>query len=1022
MSSVETEAKLEGSPVSKKYWRSLDDLADKPEFRAFVEREFPAYADEMMKPASRRSFLKFMGASMALAGMTSCRWPREEIAPFTQRPDGYVPGTPLQFATAMDMGGSATGLLVSSYDGRPIKVEGNPDHPQSLGATGSWHQAAVLGLYDPERSGNPTRNADGAEQAVDWNAFEAAVAEKIAPLRGRSGGARVRVLASADSSPSLARMRERFVAEFGAQWHEYEAISRDEERAGLALLFGDATPHRAHLHLDRARVVVSLDDDFIMAHPSSPRYARDWAASRRPDRDHYSRLYVLESAHSNTGSVADQRVPIRSSRIPTAIGCLAAWLFTDGHVALPAGAEGLRGTLERFKSDPLYSELDFSIAGGDLVKHGSHGLITVGAHQPAAVHALAQLINHALGAVGTTVSYTEDPTGPRASHVASIAELTRDMQAGEVDVLVLLGGNPVYDAPADLGFADALAKVGLTIHHSLYRDETSKACDWHVPRAHFMEAWGDARGHDGTRSIVQPLIEPLFNGKSAIELLALLMGRGPYNGYEIVRATMATDTGAAGFESRWRTALHDGLVRGSALPAVTPSLVGGAASSIGAALVTAAAAASDNEIRFLTHGALYDGRFANNGWLIELPDPMTKLCWDNAALMAPATAEALGVEDGNMVAVTVDGTSVELPAFVVPGQARGTIAVQVGYGRTAAGQVGNGSGFDVYPLRKSGGMGFAAASFVKGDGSYPLEGVQDHFIIDQLGRDERTERSHDLIRDADYEAYRHDPEHALHFHAHPTAKLWDEPINYDANKWGMAIDLNTCTGCSACVIACQAENNIPVVGKKEIGMGREMHWLRVDRYYAGDRDNPTIAHQPMPCQHCEDAPCEQVCPVAATVHDSEGLNVMVYNRCVGTRYCSNNCPFKVRRFNYFNNHKDEDPIRQMVYNPEVTVRSRGVMEKCSFCLQRIASAKIVARNEQRPVADGEVVPACAQVCPTQAISFGNLNDPNSRVRAEQEHVRAYKLLDVLNVKPRVSYLAKITNRAGGGSHGTEDHG
>jgi molybdopterin-containing oxidoreductase family iron-sulfur binding subunit len=633
------------------------------------------------------------------------------------------------------------------------------------------------------------------------------------------------------------------------------------------------------------------------------------------------------------------------------------------------------------------------------------------------VHALVHVINEALGNLGRTVTYTVEPDADRPSHREGMLELAADAKNGQADTLIILGGNPLYDAPGDVDFAEILDRVGTSIHLSLYRNETSGSCTWHLPRAHYLETWGDGRDYRGGSSVNQPLIQPLFDGKSDIELLATIAGEHAVKGHDIVRRTFFDSAGPAAGEESWARTLHDGLRTGTEWSKVEAQASVGAWGASLATLVTESVsdASGGVELVFIEDSKVLDGRFANSGWLQELPDTLTKLTWDNAALVSPETAAKLGVGQEEMIRLAAGDRSVELPVFLMPGQAAGTISVALGYGRTAAGQVGNGKGFDVYPLRN--GSGWAAVQATKGSGSYPLSTTQDHFAIDQLGMDQRRERAATLVREADLAHFRDDPEHALEHHGHELTQLFGDH-EYNGNKWGMAIDLNSCIGCNACVVACQAENNIPVVGKAEVANGREMHWLRIDRYFVGDPADPAVAHQPVACQHCENAPCEQVCPVAATVHDSDGLNVMVYNRCVGTRYCSNNCPYKVRRFNYFNNNKNIDPLKQMVYNPEVTLRFRGVMEKCTFCVQRISAVKIDAKNARREIRDGEVTPACAQVCPTRAITFGDLNDESSEVAHRHHDERAYSMLEETNVRPRTRYLARLRNR---GEHVDGEH-
>jgi molybdopterin-containing oxidoreductase family iron-sulfur binding subunit len=996
---------LDDGRIPDRHWRSLDELAGSPEFRRFVEDEFPGWADEALSKGDRRAFLKLMGASLALAGMTSCRWPAEQIFPFAHRPAGFIPGAVERYATAAWLGGTALGLVVTSHDGRPTKIEGNPLHPSSLGGTTAIAQASLLDLYDPARS---------RAEAGPLDALGDFVRDRVGRERGGRG---LRILSEPVRSPTLARLRARLLEQLpGASWHEWAPLSRDEERTGTAWLFG--APHRPVYRLDRARAIVSLGDDFLMDHPAAARYARDFVDGRRAGRP-MSRLYAIESAYSLTGTMADERIPLPERMVPVWAGCLGANLLLEHGLALPAETGDLARMLDRFQAHPLYTQLAGSI-GQDLVAHRGDSLLVAGPRQPAAVHALVHALNRALGNDGETIAYVPDSDAVSPCLVDSIADLARAIGAGQVDTLVVLGGNPAFDAPADLDFAHLFERVEATLHVGTHANETSQACDLHVPEAHWLEAWGDVRDWFGTYSVAQPLIEPLAGGRSAIEVVALLAGE-PASGRELVRATFDAEIGSG--EDGWRRALHDGLVPGSAWPAGTPGLQSGWVDRLAPFLRTHVTAEETDtiELTFLPDPKLRDGSFANNAWLQELPEPVTKLTWDNALLVGPATARRLGVWQEDLVEVESGGRKLALPVYVVPGHAEGSAAVFLGNGRREGGPVAVGTGFDVYPLRTRSALHWTTVTIARTGRKHPLATTQDHYAIDPLGARESAERTHVLAREMDVDAFdraTHGPggEHGEGAHtegesehgAHD-AHLWRE-WEYDGYKWAMSIDLNACIGCSACVVACQAENNVPVVGKEQVRRGREMLWLRVDRYFHGNVEAPAIAHQPMPCQHCENAPCEQVCPVAATVHDSDGLNVMVYNRCIGTRYCSNNCPYKVRRFNFFDNHRNETPLERMKHNPDVTVRSRGVMEKCTFCIQRIQAGKILARNERRRVADGEVTTACAQACPTRAIAFGDLNDPASAVRRLHEDPRAYSLLEWLAVKPRVRYLTRLRNR------------
>ena len=1002
---------LEPKATGRALWRSLDDLASDPAYRELVQREFPAHADEMLAP-SRREFLRLMGASVALAGMTACRrWPSELIVPLAHRPPGYVPGNTLQYATSFELGGAAIGLLVTSYDGRPIKIEGNPSHPQSLGATDPLAQATILELYDPDRSTDFVERAKGGEPVVrDRDAFAAWAGPHFAALRA-SGGSGLRVLAEPSGSPTLADLKARFSEAFPkAVWVTWDPLSRDASREGAALAFG--RPLRTHLALERADLIACFDADVLFDDPSALPNARAWARRRRAADGTMNRLYAIEASYSLTGGSADHRIPVAASLVPVVLGKLAEQLLRGG-LALPAGADGIRSAVSRLAAHP-FDDPRIAVLARDLIEAKGRGVIVVGPRQPAGAHALAHVLNAALGNVGASVWYSEDPEGPRPSHREAIAKLSAEMGAGLVDTLVVLGGNPAFDVPADLEFAKKLAGVKTSIRLGLYDDETSALSRWHVPHAHYLEAWGDARGWDGTAGIVQPLIEPLYDGTSAIELAATMIDGKPGHGYELVRRAWGGMLPALDFDKSWRRVVHDGVLAGSRYAAVMPEIGAGWSDALSSLADAATAHGASMELVFTRGSGVYDGRFANLGWLVELPDPVTKLTWDNAALLNPKDATALGVTAaGDLLSIKANGKELTVPAFVVPGQAAGSVALALGWGRTLAGRVGTGIGVDVNVLRKNDLPWRATGDVTRVHGSRVLATTQDHHIVDALGKKEQAIRAEELIRTGTLTEFKATPTFAKDMVELPAeAPLW-KAHEYNGHKWGMAIDLTACTGCHACTIACQAENNIPVVGKSEVRQGREMHWIRVDRYFEGEPEAPLLAFQPMACHHCENAPCEQVCPVAATVHDHEGLNVMVYNRCVGTRYCSNNCPYKVRRFNWFNNHKHESAVAIMVYNPEVTVRARGVMEKCTYCTQRIEAVKIVAKNDQRSIVDGEILPACAQACPTEAIVFGDLNDVNARVRKLHDDPRCYGVLEEVNTKPRTRYLARLKNPAEG---------
>jgi MoCo/4Fe-4S cofactor protein with predicted Tat translocation signal len=1010
-------AKLEAT-TGPQYWRSLEAVAETPEFQEYLHREFPANASEWTDPVGRRGFLRLMGASLALAGVTGCtRQPDELIVPYVRMPEDVVPGKPLFFATAMSLGGVATGLLVESHEGRPTKIEGNPDHPASRGGTDLFAQASILTLYDPDRSNTITEL--GSIRA--WSSFVAAMRGALS-AQAATQGAGLRILTETVTSPTLAAQIQQVLARHPeARWIQWDPTPRDNVRAGARLAFTEYV--EPVYDFEKADVVLSLDADFLVAENAfGVKYARAFASRRRldADPDRLNRLYVVEATPSVTGGRADHRLPLRSGQIDAFARAVAAAL----------GVAGVTGAA------PEGTDSYVTAIAADLAAHRGTSLVVAGESQPPAVHAVAHAINALLGNAGQTVTYLPTPEPVPSEQHGALRQLVVDMEAGRVQTLLIVGeSNPAYTAPADLKFGDALQKVALRAHSGLFHDETAELCQWHVPSTHYLEMWSDARTVDGTVSIVQPLLQPLYGGRSPHEVIATLSDRAERNGYDVVReywAALAADAAPApraaaadessaatatqgqsattlapapvtapaapvsAFERQWRKWLHDGFIEGSHHAPRPVTL-----SPTWSSGLTPAPAVSGVEINFKRDGSIYDGRYANNGWLQELPKPVTKLTWDNAALLAPRTAERLGVRNGDLLTVSHDGRMIEAPAWIDPGHAQEAITIGVGYGRSRAGRVGSGVGVDAYALRGTAAPWFGSGDVVKAGGRHQLVSTQDHWSIE--GRN--------LVRSAQLEEFKAKPTFA---HEMEHMKLSDgltlyPKWEYSGYAWGMAIDLNTCTGCNACVVACQAENNIPVVGKDQVANGREMQWLRIDRYYSGDIDRPDTYYQPMPCQQCENAPCEVVCPVAATAHSDEGLNDMVYNRCVGTRYCSNNCPWKVRRFNFTLYQDWETPQLKLQRNPDVTVRSRGVMEKCTYCVQRINSARIQAKREDREIRDGEIVTACESACPTQAITFGNLNDPNSRVAKVKASPRNYSMLAELNTRPRTTYLAAVRN-------------
>jgi MoCo/4Fe-4S cofactor protein with predicted Tat translocation signal len=967
------------------YWRSLEELAGSAEFQEALHREFPKGASEWLDSVSRRGFLKVMGASLGLAGMTGCvRLPLEPIVPYVRQPEDVVPGRPMFYATAMTLGGYASPLLVESHLGRPTKIEGNDLHPASLGGTDIFAQASILGLYDPDRSQTVMSMGD----VRSWQAFLSAIRGPLSAQKALQG-AGIRILTPTISSPTLADQLRNFLKIYPqAKWHVYEPVNRDNVLEGAKLAFGQ--PVETRYDFEKADVIVSLDADFLYAgFPGNVRYIRDFAKRRNPDGK-MNRLYVVESTPSSTGAKADHHFPMRASEIERFAHNLSS------HVPVNPPTGGVVGDNPGF-SGPIVK---------DLFAHRGSSVVIVGDHQPPLVHAFAHAVNQALGNIGKTVLYTDPLDASPLNQAESIKDLVADMNGGKVDLLVILGGNPAYEAPADLDFADALknSKVPLRVHLGLYQNETAELCQWHVNQAHELEAWSDARAYDGTVSIIQPLIAPLYGGKSAHEFVALLSGQADATGHDIVRSYWQKQHTGADFEQFWRKSLHDGLIEGTT---IAPKQVALKQTKFPEPSSNSANAL---ELNIRHDPTIYDGQFSNNGWLQELPKPMTKLTWDNAVLIGPKMSERLGIKTEDVVELELNGRKIKGPVWIQAGHPDNSVTVTLGYGRTRAGRVGTAQGFDAYALRTSSAPWFATGLQIRKTGeTYKLASTQGYQTMDTPDGGHRP-----LVRETTLEEYRKEPDFAKE--EEPALGLTLYP-GYDYTRedyaWGMTIDLNSCVGCNNCMLACQSENNIAVVGKEQTVKGRHMHWIRVDAYYQGDRDNPKAFFQPVPCMQCENAPCEVVCPVGATNHSSEGLNDMVYNRCVGTRYCSNNCPYKVRRFNFLLFQDWDTPQYKMMRNPDVSVRSRGVMEKCTYCVQRISERRIDAEREDRKINDSshenELQTACQQSCPAGAIIFGNLNDPNSKVSKLKAQSRNYSLLGELNTRPRTTYLAEVRN-------------
>jgi molybdopterin-containing oxidoreductase family iron-sulfur binding subunit len=976
--------KLQGNKNGKAFWRSLEELAETEAFHTLLREELPRQTFASAK-SSRRDFLKFVGAALAMASLSGCtNRPREVIVPYVEAPEEIVPGKPLYFASAMPINGYGFGVLVENHMGRPTKVEGNPDHPASLGATNPYMQGSIFTLYDPDRS----EVAIEAGNISTWERFLDRIALRMGDLRERNG-AGLHILTETVTSPTLgAQIRELLTAFPQARWHQYEPVGLDNVRAGAAAAFGQYA--NVVYNFEQAERILSLDANFLARMPGSLHYARDFMDRRRLwTESEMNRLYVVESSPTITGAKADHRLPLRADQIERFAVAVAIVLGVVVNV-----------------DAPQLSQVETSWISAlvmDLQAHRGRSLVIAGEEQPPAVHALAHAINAALDNVGNTVIYTEPVEVEPVIQIQSLLDLVGAMSAGEVDTLIILDGNPVLTAPADLGFATLLATVDFTIHHSLYFDETSELCDWHIPATHYLESWSDVRAFDGTASIIQPLITPLFQGRGVHEVMAALLGQRTLSSYEALRRYWAARfemmEGDEPFEIFWRRALHDGVIAGTAAAPIEVSLDPGWTDALttgnGGAITGAL------EILFRPDPSILDGRFASNAWLQELPKPLSTLTWDNAALISPATALRLGVTTEDLVSLEFDGRSIPAAVWVMPGHADESVTLYLGYGRTWESEIGSGYGFNAYQLRTTSALYFGSGLTLRPTGqTYELATVQNHFALE--GRD--------LVRGATLEHFLEEPDfaHEEHHWEGETPSLYPE-YEYEGHAWGMVVDLTACIGCNACVIGCMTENNIPVVGKEGVQLGREMHWIKVDQYFAGDLENPEVYFQPRPCMHCEKAPCEVVCPVEATVHDSEGLNQMIYNRCVGTRYCSNNCPYKVRRYNFFDYVDDEIELLKMWRNPDVTVRSRGIMEKCTYCVQRINHTRIEAEKENRPIGPGEILTACQQACPTEAIVFGNINDEEWLVTALKAHPLNYGMLAQLGTQPRTTYLAAVTN-------------
>jgi molybdopterin-containing oxidoreductase family iron-sulfur binding subunit len=1047
----------------KEYWRSVEEYADTPEFAEFVKQEYPAHAEEWENGLSRRNFVKVMGASLALAGLSGCViQPTEKIVPYVRQPEEIIPGKPLFFATSMSLGGVGVGLLGKSNEGRPTKIEGNPMHPGSLGGTDVLAQASLLGLYDPDRSQQITKRGNPQTWQIFMDEARAAIEENR-----KDGGAGVRFFTETVTSPTLIAQFKQLQTELPkAKWVQYEPVNKDNVYEGAKLAFG--SPVQAVYKFDQAQRVLSLDADIFSGF--NARYIKDFAQSRKysKDKKDINRLYSIETTMSLTGAKSDHRLAVKPSQMIEIAKAIAAKL-------------GVSGASSTYSENAQWIDAMTK----DLLANAGKTIVVAGDNQPPIVHALVNAMNDKLGSAGKTLDYIE-PTRPFAetAQAEQLKQLINEIDTGQVKMLIILGGNPVYNTPVDLKLnEERMNKIPLRIHLGQYFDETAEFCHWHVTEKHFLETWSDSTAYDGTVSIVQPLVEPLYGGKSVHEVVQIFFKENyDKKDYDIVKtnwngkitaaktetaptepkteqpktetsptpaatptttptpaatpaatptpAAQTANTPASGAKSPedlWRKAVHDGVVPNTKAAAKSVSVTTGFLSQP----INQPAKSGNLEISILPDPCVYDGRFTNNGWLQELPNPLNKITWENVALVSPKTAKALGLNQGgeeddftggtqgftfintkggnqisDLVKLKYQGAEISkpVPVWITPGQPDDVVTIYMGYGRTRAGRVGNGLGYNAFDVQRSDAMNFGTGELTKTGETAHVASTQIHFNIE--GRD--------ILRVWDLEEFNKNPDVAHQHDEYPKTMYNPElyqPL-YDANhRWGMTIDLNNCVGCNACVIACQSENNTPVVGKEQVERSREMHWMRVDSYYSGKVDDPHGPHfQPVLCQQCEQAPCEVVCPVAATVHSAEGLNDMVYNRCIGTRYCSNNCPYKVRRFNFLLYQDWTTPQYKLMRNPEVSIRSRGVMEKCTYCTQRISSARIEAEKDGRKVRDGEIVTACEAACPADAIVFGDLNDKESKVSRLKEDKRNYRLLNELNTQPRTTYLASLKNQ------------
>lgn len=1014
------------------YWMSLEQLNGDPALAARMENEFmssPLSSEDGKDGFARRDFLKVMGASVALATAGCVRRPQEHIIPYAKAPKEITPGDANYYTSTWFDGYEGAGILVKTLEGRPIKIEGNSAHPMTRGGLSARAHGEILALYDPDRLRAPVRNLLNKTRTNKDSVsttFEEIDEKVVAALKEGS----VALVTGTKPSPSLKAIIGDFSKSFGgARWVEYDALPADAIRAGQKASYGRAVMPR--YRFDNAAMIVSIDSDFLGTFLSPVEFAKQWGARRAPGKN-MGRFVAFESHLSMTGMNADDRFRIRASQQVDVVMALIARVakLSKGSVSIPSG---VAASAKLFEDAPKSLGLDealFDKVASQLVANRGSSVIIAGGistltDRQVELQIAVNALNSMLGNDGKTIDHDVSTFETMKGSAESLKDLIADMEAGKVKTLVIDELNLNYLLPKDSGFQEAVKKVATVIYTGNRNDETGALAHWVLPAGSSLETWGDFELQSGVYSIQQPTIMPMYQTRSLGELLLAWTAKASsaparakvatWREYVMgvwkseIQSTVEAGRGKS-FDDFWLDVLQTGVATNSGRRERTGS---------GRAFVGSVSVKPETregyELVLYPSVQIGDGRLANVAWLQELPDPVSKVVWDNYLAVSPAMARKEDLKKGDIVEVTVGDVTVKAPILVQPGVHDQVVALAVGYGQKHIGKVGAGIGVDAYPLTSfaKGKPVFAGrpAKIAKTSGRYDIVSTQDH----------HTMQGRQIVIETTNDAFQKDPSSGIH--KHQIFSIWPQHT-YTKHKWAMAIDLNSCTGCSSCVIACQAENNVPTVGKKYVMQGREMHWIRIDRYYKGSDDNPEVAMMPLTCQHCENAPCETVCPVLATVHNDEGLNDMVYNRCVGTRYCSNNCPYKVRRFNWFNYMKKREEPLHMAYNPDVTVRPRGVMEKCTFCVQRIRHGTNKARDEKRPLKDGEITPACADSCPTDGIVFGDLNNPESRVSKLFKDKRSYKLLEELNAAPRIAYQTRVRNadRVAVDAHGAGEHG